>query len=78
MFQLGNGARGSLENLEFTNLDGTEGSFDDLDLGFHYFAVNPPKEKEAEETIGTTTARETTTYEYAISHVSFFADIANG
>lgn len=41
MFQLDNGARGSLEDLEFINLDGTSGTFEDLNLGFNYFAVTP-------------------------------------
>lgn len=41
MFQLDNGARGSLEDLKFINLDGTGGTFEDLNLGFNYFAVTP-------------------------------------
>jgi len=41
MFQLANGAKGSLGTLEFEYLDGSKGSFDDLNLDFDYFRVAP-------------------------------------
>ena len=40
-FQLANGARGTLGALEFEYLNGTKGSFEDLNLGFDYFRVTP-------------------------------------
>lgn len=41
MFHLRNNARGSLRTLQFSYPDGTEGSFDDLDLDFDYYAFTP-------------------------------------
>ncbi|KAF8454708.1 hypothetical protein BGX38DRAFT_1267640 [Terfezia claveryi] len=55
VFQLANGARGSLETLEFEYPNGTKSSFDELNLGFDYFRVKPSPWKT--ETIKTTTTK---------------------
>ena len=56
MFQLRNGAYGSLETLKFTYIDGRNGSFEDLSLDFDYFAIEPPvgEQTKTDESILTT------------------------
>lgn len=59
MFQLSNGAYGSLETLEFTYTDGRNGSFQDLSLDFDYFTIEPLVEKQTrtDESMQTTSTK---------------------